>query len=180
MAVLNTHITFEIKGIDITGEIPDIIFGQSLKVDPTKFILVSTAIIFCLDNVPISQFVLQKDYEVFLEARPTPVIGASNASTSDTIADLNKWVSLINTFVKLPMFPQSKFEEEIERDDTEVKYKFRLGTDLLLDATWHKDIDTLDFGPRVQVIIPWADFANYVDALNKLSFVEIPNAKKTA
>lgn len=174
MADLKTKFKIDIVGL--TGKTPDLILG----IIPENFVLRSTTIQFFLDEVFISQFILQEDYDVFMEARPTPVVGASKISTEDTVKDLNKWIEFINKFVNLPLFPQSKFIEEIEKDviPDEIKYKFTLGSDLLLDAAWHKDTDLLDFGSRVEAIVSLGDFVNYVDALNKLMFVEIPNALK--
>jgi len=174
MAELETRFKIDISGV--SGKTPDLI----LEINPDNFILKSTTIQFFLDEVFISEFILQEDYKVFMEARPTPVVGASKISTENTVNDLNRWVEFINKFVSLPLFPQSKFIEELEKDVTpdEIKYKFTLGSDLLLDATWHKDTDLLDFGSRVEVIADWGDFVNYIDALNKLMFVEIPTALK--
>lgn len=174
MAELETKFKIDIVGL--TGKVPDLILG----INPDNFILKSTTIQFFLDEVFISEFILREDYKVFMEARPTPVIGASKPSTEDTIKDINRWVEFINKFVDLPLFPQSKFIEELEKDiiPDEIKYKFTLDSDLLLDATWNKNTDLLDFGSRVEVIADWEGFVNYVDALNKLMFIEIPNALK--
>lgn len=176
MAELKTIFKDELIGI--TGKTPNLISERT----PENFVLKSTTIQFFLDEVFVSQFVLQEDHNVFMEARPDPVTGASKISTENTVKDLNIWVQFVNKFVpSLSLFPQSKFIEEIEKDvvPNDIKYKFTLSSDLLLDATWHKDTDLLDFGPRVQVIASWANFVNYIDALNKLMFVEIPNALKS-
>jgi len=173
----NLETKFEINLVGLTGKTPDLILG----INPDNFLLISTKIKFFLDEVFVSEFVLQEDYKVFMEERPTPVIGASKVSTEDTVKDLNIWVKFINNFVPtLSLFPQSKFIEEIEKDVTpdEITYKFTLGSDLLLDAKWNKVTDLLDFGSRVEATANWEGFVNYIDALNTLLFVEIPNALK--
>ena len=68
--------------------------------------------------------------------------------------------------------------QEIEKETDKLKYKLTILGDLLLDAIWYKDTDLLDFGSRVLSVLSFADFSNYVDSLNKLLFVEIPNAKQ--
>jgi len=172
MAILETNFLVEVNGE--TGKIPNFVSG----INSENFKLISTTIQFFLDSVFISEFIFKKDFTVFLEPRPNPVVGASFSSFKDTINDLNQWIAFVDSFVKLPSFPQTGFEEEIEKDNNELKFKFTLNDDLLLDATWHINEDTLDFGSRVTVTISWADFLNYVDSLNKLLFVEIPNARR--
>lgn len=169
MASLETNFLWDIIGKDETGQIPDIISGRFLKFGITNFIIRSTTIQFLIDSVKVSEFILQSDNKIFFEERLTPIIGASNESFKNTVKDLNKWVSVIDGFLQLPKAPQANFKEETEKNDDEVISKFTLkaGNILLLDAKWNKDDDTLDFGARVEAIIPWPDFLNYIDVINK-------------
>ncbi len=169
MAVLNTNFLWSIVGKNETGEIPDIIIGNVIKFNKNSFDIRSATIQFLVDSVKVSEFILQVDRNVFFEERLTPIVGASNQSFKDTVNDLNKWVAVIDGFLQLPKAPQANFKKEIEKDDDEVTAKFILkaGNILLFDAKWDRDSDTLDFGSRVEAVVPWADFLNYIDVVNK-------------
>jgi len=169
MATLETNFLWDIIGKEETGKIPDIISGRFLKFSSTNFVIRSTTIQFLVDSVKVSEFILKEDYRIFFEERLSEIPNASNESFQDTVKDLNKWVSVIDGFLQLPKAPQANFKEETEKDDDEVTSKFILkaGDVELFDAKWKRENDAIDFGPREEATIPWPDFLNYVDVVNK-------------
>ena len=172
MAILETKFLWDIQGKSLTGGIPEIIAAASIRFRASDFTLNSTTIEFLVDSVKVSEFILQSDYQVFMEARPSSIFGVPSSSFKNGANDLNKWVAVIDGFLGLPKAPQANFKGEIEKDDDEVTSKFTLkvGDIMLFDAKWNKDEDTLDFGSREAATVPWADFLNYIDAIDK--FVE--------
>jgi len=168
MATLETRVLWDFEGKVETGGIPEIIVSGQICFKPNDFRLNSTTIQFLVDKTKVSEFILQSDYQVFLEERSASIGEISNESFQNTVKDLNKWVDAIQGFINLPKAPQANFEEEIEKDNTQITSKFTLkeGAILLFDANLNIGNDTLGFGSRVEATIAWPDFLNYVDAIN--------------
>jgi len=169
--VLETKFVLEIKRT--TGQVPDMIsdFNES------NFTLIGTKIQFLEDNVVDSEFDFINQ-TIVLEQRDA-LNGVSVSSFVNIIKDVNRWIALINTFTNLQQLAQStKFREEFEKDIPIFKAKFTLDLDLLLDVTWDKATETLDFLARSLVTIPYQDFINFIDSINKFLFVELPLARR--
>jgi len=172
MAVLETKFDIEIKRT--TGEVPDMIsdFNES------NFTLIATKIQFLEDSIVDTEYDLINQADVVIEA----LDDVNDVAVKDyeaTIRDINRWIGFINTFTNLKQLAQSpKFTEELEKDNGSFRNKFTLASDLLLDVTWTKATETLDFLARSLVTIPYQDFINFIDSVNKMLFVELPLARK--
>jgi len=169
MSVLTTKFLWDIVGKPLTGQIPEILSHESIQFNFSDFILNSTTIQFLADGDPISKFDLLEDDRVFMEERLLPV-NATTLSFENTVKDLNRWVTAINGAIDLAKAPQANHTEELDTSTDEITLKFTLkaGLKILLDSTWKRSDDTIDFGPRVEATVPWPDFLNYVDSVNAL------------
>ena len=139
MAELSTE--FDLHWKCDTGKVP--IIPQGIKKDVCT--ILETTIKFLLDGKQVSEFVLQQDYNVFLEERLSSVNNVSLISTENTVKDLNSWASFINVFLSFSLFGGEESNTEIEREDNRLIYKFSLNSGiLLLDGTWDKPTNTLN------------------------------------
>ena len=156
-----------------TGKSPSLISGMT----PENYDMETSKIVFLSDGDEVSRFVFNQTDDFTLEERPSPVSG-SRISTSDVIKDMNEWLLYIKLYKQSLPKNESDFKTEIEKneDGEKLEYRFTLGNDLLLDAIFNRESNVMDFGPRVEVTIPMADFSNYLNAFNDLMFVKIPNA----